>query len=316
MTPDEIETRMAAAWQHQMAGEIDAAMALYQAVLTASAGQHAGAQFGLGQCHLERREIAQALRYLRAALDLAPQSGAIRHLVDALSGNTTERAPDDYLRWLFDGHAESFDRHLAALKYRGPWMIRSLAERGWQPEGRHALLDLGCGTGLNGPLFRPYASRIDGIDLAPRMVELAGRRQVNGRPAYDRLAVMEIHAFLDQVPDRVYDAILSTDVFIYIGQLERFFARAARVLKPGGEILATIERGAAATPVQLMPSGRYRHSDHYVEGLAASHGFLLADSLEAPLRIEQGVAEPGRAYRLVLASGPGGQSGLIGFDSQ
>lgn len=300
MSPEEIDARMAEAWQKQAAGEIDAAMRLYQAVLAATPQGHAGAQLGLGQCFLEQRQPDLALQHLRAALALAPQSGAIRHLVDALSGNTTERAPDDYLRWVFDGHADSFDRHLAALKYRGPWMIRSLAERAWQPDASRALLDIGCGTGLNGPLFRPYASRLDGIDLAPRMIELAKRRQVAGRSAYDRLAVAEIHLFLEQIPAQVYDALLSTDVFIYIGRLERFFAQAARVLRPGGEILATIERGEATTPVQLMPTGRYRQSDSYVIGLAASHGFHVAESLEAPLRVEQGVAEPGQAFRLVL----------------
>lgn len=300
MSPEEIDARMAEAWQKQAGGEIDAAMRLYQAVLAAMPQGHAGAQLGLGQCFLEQRQPDLALQHLRAALELAPQSGAIRHLVDALAGNTTERAPDDYLRWVFDGHADRFDRHLAALKYRGPWMIRSLAERGWQPDASRAVLDIGCGTGLNGPLFRPYASRLDGIDLAPRMIELAKRRQVAGRPAYDRLAVAEIHLFLEQIPAQVYDALLSTDVFIYIGRLERFFAQAARVLRPGGEILATIERGEATTPVQLMPTGRYRQSDSYVIGLAASHGFHVADSLEAPLRVEQGVAEPGQAFRLVL----------------
>ncbi|MBP7062539.1 methyltransferase domain-containing protein [Ferrovibrio sp.] len=300
MSPEEIDACMAEAWQKQAGGEINAAMQLYRAVLAAMPQGHAGAQLGLGQCFLEQRQPDLALQHLRAALELAPQSGAIRHLVDSLAGNTTERAPDDYLRWVFDGHADTFDRHLAALKYRGPWMIRSLAEQAWLPDASRALLDIGCGTGLNGPLFRPYASRLDGIDLAPRMIEQAKRRQVAGQPAYDRLAVAEIHQFLEQIPAQVYDALLSTDVFIYIGRLERFFAQAARVLRPGGEILATIERGEATTPVQLMPTGRYRQSDSYIAELAASHGFRLADSLDAPLRVEQGVAEPGRAFRLVL----------------
>lgn len=299
--PGTIDARMAEAWRLQTAGQAEAAMALYRAVLEETGGSHAGAQLGLGQCHMERGEAEQALHHLRLARDLAPQSGAISHLVDSLSGTTTERAPDDYLRWVFEGHAASFDRHLAALKYRGPWMIQALAKRAWQPDGSRAILDLGCGTGLNGPLFRPYARGLDGIDLAPAMLEQASRRQFNGGPAYDRLAAVEIHAFLEQVPARVYDAMLSTDVFIYIGRLERFFAQAARVLSPGGEILATIERGSPEEPVRLMPTGRYRQSDAYIAGLATDYGFAIADTLEAPLRVEQGREEPGRAYRLVLA---------------
>ena len=33
------------------------------------------------------------------------------------------------------------------------------------------VLDLGCGTGLCGPLLRPYARALAGVDLSPQMLE-------------------------------------------------------------------------------------------------------------------------------------------------
>ena len=38
---------------------------------------------------------------------------------------------------------------------------------------RPRILDAGCGTGLCGPLLRPLAARLVGVDLSEKMVELA-----------------------------------------------------------------------------------------------------------------------------------------------
>lgn len=292
--PSGIEALFQRAWQAQTAGQLDAAMALYREIL--KQGAHAQAWLGLGQCHLDRQERAEALAAFRKAAALLPQSGAIRHMVDMLAGDRLpDRAPDDYVLWVFDGHADSFDAHLAALNYRGPEMIAGLIAAAWDRDGSRTILDLGCGTGLNGPLFRAYAARLDGVDLAPRMLQQSARRQ-----AYDHLYKAEIHAFLRRPPVR-YDAILSTDVFIYIGRLEEIFGYSSQHLNSGGELLFTVELGADNGPeVSLMPTGRFRQSDPYIRRLAAAHGFEVAAAADGVLRVEQTRPEPGRAYRLIL----------------
>jgi predicted TPR repeat methyltransferase len=280
------------AWQAQLAGALDLAAEIYRKALAQQ--ETAPAWIGLGQCHLERKDSASALAAFRRAQALMPQSGAIRHMVDMLEGSRVpDRAPDDYVVWVFDGHADSFDAHLAALNYRGPQMIAGLVEGIWPKDRSRAILDLGCGTGLNAPLFSPYAKRLDGVDLAPRMLQQSARRG-----GYDHLYRAEAHAFLRRPPCR-YDVVLATDVFIYIGQLEEIFSLSNQYLNQGGELLCTIELSEGERPVELRPSGRFRQTDAYVRGLAAGCGLTVVATHDEPLRIENGVPERGRAYRLV-----------------
>lgn len=280
------------AWQLQSAGQLDQAAEIYQKAL--GIAESAPAWLGLGQCHLERRDPQAALAAFRRALALLPQSGAIRHMVDMLEGSRVpDRAPDDYVVWVFDGHAERFEAHLAALNYRGPQMIAGLVEGVWPRDGSRAILDLGCGTGLNAPLFKPYAQRLDGVDLAPRMLQQAARRG-----GYDHLYKAEAHAFLRRPPCR-YDAVLATDVFIYIGQLEDIFSLSEQYLNQNGELLFTIELAIGAQPVELRPSGRFRQTDAYIRALAGRTGFEVVATHDEALRIENGIPEAGRAYRLV-----------------
>lgn len=293
--PDhEIDALLQAAWTMQSSGRPDEAIPLYRQILARM--DHVSAWLGLGQCQLDLKQPDAALAALRRAAALRPDSGAIRHMIDMLAGERVpDRAPDDYVLWVFDGHADSFDAHLTALGYRGPQMIARLAERAWPREATRTMLDLGCGTGLNAPVFRPYARLLDGVDLAPRMLNQASRR------GYDRLFKAEAHAFLRQPPQR-YDVILSTDVFIYIGRLDEFFMLSNQSLVEGGTILCTIELGTGDQDVQLMPTGRFRQTDAYIHAAAERAGFAIADWLDDTLRVEQGQAEPGRAYRIVKAS--------------
>lgn len=280
------------AWQVQSAGQLDQAAEIYQKALRIA--ESAPAWLGLGQCHLERKDPQAALAAFRRALALLPQSGAIRHMVDMLEGSRVpDRAPDDYVVWVFDGHAERFEAHLAALNYRGPQMIAGLVEGVWQRDGSRTILDLGCGTGLNAPLFKPFAQRLDGVDLAPRMLQQSARRG-----GYDHLYKAEAHAFLRRPPCR-YDAVLATDVFIYIGQLDEIFSLSEQYLNQNGELLFTIELATGAQPVELRPSGRFRQTDAYIRGLAERTGFTVAGTHDEALRVENGVPEAGRAYRLV-----------------
>jgi predicted TPR repeat methyltransferase len=215
-------------------------------------------------------------------------------MVDMLEGSRVpDRAPDDYVVWVFDGHAESFDARLAALNYCGPQMVASLVEGVWDRDGSRTILDLGCGTGLNAPIFRPYARQLDGIDLAPRMLQQSARRG-----GYDHLYKAEAHSFLRHPPCR-YDAVIATDVFIYIGQLEEIFSLSEQYLNVNGELLFTIELAEAAQPVELRPSGRFRQTDGYIRALAGRTGFAVAATHDEALRIENDMPEAGRAYRLV-----------------
>lgn len=80
---------MQLAWQAQAAGRLDQATEIYRRTLHLQ--ETAPAWLGLGQCELERKNPQAALAAFRRALELMPQSGAIRHMVDMLEGETGAR---------------------------------------------------------------------------------------------------------------------------------------------------------------------------------------------------------------------------------
>ncbi len=277
--------------QARDAGRHAEAISCFERALALSDGALSWLGMALSQIDLKQTEAA--LRSLRRALGLAPQSGVVRHLLAALSGENTARAPNGYVAWLFNGYASDFDNHLARLGYRGPEMLHDLASRAWQPAAQFKILDLGCGTGLSGVPFRSYAEQLDGIDLAAGMIAQAERRGI-----YDSLTLGEIHVALDALPAGRYDILLAADTLIYIGDVAELFRKAARVLGPGGSFLFTVETGKAGSAFTLTRTGRYSHAEDYLRDCSKGL-FGMANTRDGMIRVEDGRFIEGRAYRLV-----------------
>jgi predicted TPR repeat methyltransferase len=256
-------------------------------------GGNARSWLGLALSQIDLKQHDGAVASLRCAAKLAPHSGVVAHTLAALTGANPHRAPDTYVAWLFSRYAIGFDNHLAKLAYRGPEMLSELARQFCQPDGTLDILDLGCGTGLSGAPFRGHARRLEGIDLTPEMLEQAHRRGI-----YDHLHAGEAHAVMAALPEAAFDLILAADMLIYVGDLDRLFDLAARVLKPGGSFLFTVESGAAGSGFCLNRSGQYSHADDYIRSMAGDR-LPVADRIDGMLRIEAGKFMPGQAWRLV-----------------
>ncbi len=218
-----------------------------------------------------------AIKLGRARLSWAPDDPVQIYLLDALVQKPVARAPDNYIVEYFNGFAETFDKQLTGvLNYRTPEELVNLLaklERTF-PE----VLDLGCGTGLAGPLLRALAGTLTGVDLSPKMLEKAAERGV-----YDRLIEGEIETFLGRQPDR-FDLIFATDVLIYFGDLAQLMRGAAKSLRPGGLFAFSIER-AITNGYALLPTGRFAHHPSYVEELA-NGDFVVLEKVPAAIRLE------------------------------
>lgn len=193
-------------------------------------------------------------------------------------------APREYVEALFDGYSQDFDAHLVqVLRYRAPERL----VQGLGGSRAAAALDLGCGTGLCGPLLRPLAQRLDAVDLSARMVE---RARAGG--AYDEVVHADLMDYLGSTPRR-YDLVMAADVFIYVGALEGVFEGVSRVLRPGGRFCFSVELADAGEDLVLRPSLRYAHSAGYIRRLAAQSGFEISATSEGPIREDQGLSIPG-----------------------
>lgn len=233
---------------------------------------------------------AEAARRLLALPGLAPPLAAqARFLLAALGEEAApDRAPAAYVRDLFDGYAARFDADLqGALGYRTPALLAALLEAaGVAPDGTRRVLDLGCGTGLSGVALKPFAKRMVGLDLSPRMLE-----QARGRGIY---AALEEADLLEWLPRHraAFDLVAAADVLNYLGDLAPALRAIAGALAPGGRAAFSIEAGEAA-PYELGPGLRYRHAPAHVAALAEAAGFVVVARQEATLREERGESVKG-----------------------
>ena len=259
--------------------------------------------------------VDEAVAAYRACLDRDPGNAAARHMLAALTGETTKAAPGDYVAKLFDSCAGRFDELLVdRLGYRTPDLMRRAvdAARGLRDRpGKHPFrraLDLGCGTGLVAAAFRDAVETLHGVDLSPKMVEAARRKEL-----YDALHVGDLVGHLEGLDDAAaYDLILAGDVFVYIGDLAPVFAAVRRRLGAGGLFAFSVERldGEGFT---LRRSGRYAHAEAHVRDLARRHGFAVRAVDRVELRTERGRPIDGLVF--VLAAAERGRHGSGGAGS-
>jgi predicted TPR repeat methyltransferase len=246
---------------------------------------------------LDAGEADKALESLEAAqhrgLDNDVMADEMRRRADAM--RHLQRADAGYVRHLFDQFSADYDERMQGrLGYAAPQILRQLAMMLIVPMTGLRILDLGCGTGLSGAVFRDAKARCDGLDLSPRMLEKA---RLTG--AYDLLLAGDVEAPPAALAGP-YDLVVAADVLVYLGDLSAVFARVRERLVPEGLWLFTTEQGDAL-PFELGPKRRYRHGADYLRQLAETHGFDVCSLVACECRHEagQGVASWAAAFRAV-----------------
>lgn len=234
--------------------------------------------------------IEQASHAVRKLMELNPCNATAAHRLAALSGkDVPDRASDDYIKSLFDTFSERFDWNLKRLSYRAPELVRdALARARGEPHADLVVLDAGCGTGLCGPLLRPYAAHLTGMDLSAGMLAKARERNV-----YDGLDEDELTAYMAS-RSAAFDTIVCADTFCYFGELRPATAAARSALRDGGLFIFTVEENVAEdAPHKLQLHGRYCHTEAYVREVCDRAGLAVAAIDRDTLRTEGGAPVPG-----------------------
>ena len=219
-----------------------------------------------------------------------PGNAVVEHTLASISGESVpDRASDDYVRITFDRYAASFDESLARLEYKAPRLVADEV-KAFAAGKTLDILDIGCGTGLCGPLLKPFARTLVGVDLSRAMLVRARQREV-----YDELVEAELTAYLGRTDAR-FDAIVCVDTLVYFGSIDEALATARKKLRNGGCLVFTVERHApevSEEDYRLQHHGRYSHSDAYLSEAVAAAGLDL-DRLEHIVpRTESGEAVAG-----------------------
>lgn len=139
----------------------------------------------------------------------------------------------EVLRKHFDTYARGWHQrmlnHVYAMRFRA-------VERMIRPLQVSSVLDVGCGTGDYARLFDALKVDYLGIDISERMIDECRRLF----PGY-KFEVVDGDAIA--VPPAAYDLVLDIGVLEYQTNPPAHLRELARVTKPGGSIIATVQNG-------------------------------------------------------------------------
>lgn len=266
-------------WEHL--GDLDAAVDVLQGALELVPTWGAG-WFRLGE-YLERvGDLDGAAQAWGRAIQEQPDDpfGAVLRRDLLREQPLSDTMPPAFVEMLFDQYAPRFETSLLDhLDYQGPQIIADALAQRTEPVVDRAL-DLGCGTGLIGPVLRPYCRHLTGVDLSQAMLDEAFAKAV-----YDRLDKADIQAM--PIPDQSFGLIVASDVFNYLGALERIIGWCASSLAPGGILVFTVEQ-AHGRDVTLRKTQRFAHGRAYVSDLLQTAGFATIENRDVVLRKDRG----------------------------
>jgi predicted TPR repeat methyltransferase len=238
------------------------------------APRFASAWFLLGEMRAVLGDRAGATEAFREALvtDPADRHGAALHLARLGAADEGEMPPA-YVRSLFDDYAARFDSSLVEkLGYRAPALLRDAVLAACRDTSRAqrfgSMLDLGCGTGLAGEVFRAQVDWLEGVDISEGMIAQARKKTI-----YDRLHVADLAAHLAEAAESnaQHHLIVAADVLVYCRDLAPLFASSARVLAPDGLLALTVETHEGQG-VALGEKLRFAHAETYVRDTLTAAG--------------------------------------------
>ncbi|HEX3938237.1 MAG TPA: methyltransferase [Xanthobacteraceae bacterium] len=265
----------------------------------------ATAWFALGAIRDRLSDRSGAIAAFEQTRDADPADYHGARLQLARLGGGSDATPamtEPYVRRLFDQYAGRYDAALTErLGYRGPAVLHDAVQAAMRTAGHPmhfaSALDLGCGTGLAGAVFRPFVDRLVGVDLSPAMVAQAVSKRL-----YDRLDTGDLSGFLtDEIAGGAqHDLVIAADVFVYLNAIAPIIAAISRLLAPQGMLAFTVEThaGEGAT---LLPTLRYAYGEPYLRRAIANAGLALLNLSAAAIRTEKGVPVDGLVVVATLA---------------
>ena len=253
----------------QEQGKLDEAEVSYKKAITLKP-DYADFYANLGNTLRDQDKLLEAKLNYKKAIELKSDSKKFKHIFDALTGKTTNFAPREYVEVLFDNYAINFENSLVnKLEYKTPNKIVEMIVAKNPNIQLGSVLDLGCGTGLIGDEIKKYCSNLEGVDLSKLMLEKASAKNI-----YDKLEHKDIVEYLS-TEDLDFNYFISSDVFVYVGNLSEIFRLIKSRNKSKGKFVFSTEH-TDRDGFFLEQTGRYSHSKKYIESLCNKFGYKLS----------------------------------------
>ena len=149
--------------------------------------------------------------------------------------------------------------------------------RAWTPVEGRRVLDFGCGIGRVAAALAPYAAEVIGVDVSGGMVEQARARERASNLRFEQVDGRTLAGF----DEGAVDLVVAADSFPFLlsaGVLDAQLAEIARVLSPGGDLLAFNWSYRGDDAADIADAG----------AVAKRHGFDLLRAGERPFAIWDG----------------------------
>ena len=291
LTPNLPGAQLELAQTYQAISKTDLAIKHYRRTLELSPKHSEALSHYAELMALENRLDKSAWAYRRLT-KIFPKDSSFRHLLSASSQENIKGTTDEeYVKDVFDSYADSFEDHLVnALSYTIPNQLYDLYKIHWTGKKLN-IMDLGCGTGLCGPIFKDIANHITGVDLSQGMLNEAQKKD-----AYNKLVLAELTSALKE-EYHSQDLLIAADVFIYVGEIDSVFSAAIQALKPEGQFIFSVE-SLRGDHFKLGVSGRYQHSEKYIVALSKKHNLSIQEQIPVIIRTELDQAVNGAIYIL------------------
>jgi demethylmenaquinone methyltransferase/2-methoxy-6-polyprenyl-1,4-benzoquinol methylase len=142
--------------------------------------------------------------------------------------------PWPLVRRIYDRRAPCYDAMVQTLALGRDRSYRGKALEALAAKAGDRVLDVGCGTGRNFPMFaKAGVTALHGCDLSARSLARAAKR-----------GAVVAQADAERLPyrDASFDRVLSTYVLTSVADWRRALEELCRVLRPGGRLVVSDDR--------------------------------------------------------------------------
>jgi SAM-dependent methyltransferase len=183
---------------------------------------------------------------------------------------------------------------------------QALAWAGQIERGR--LLEIGCGPGRILSHLAPHFDRLDGVEIAPEMIEVARQQDL---PENVHLELTPGDGELNTIPSESIDLVCSFHVFQHIPHpsvVARYVSETARVLKPSGRAVLHFDTHARSLPRRLalkLPDRLLpRTHRRFIRRYPLPAGWPAEAAIESGLEVLDERGRGGLRHLLLLAPRP------------
>jgi len=274
-------------------GEIGETVQHYQELLRQNPDDY-DAHHNLGTLYFAKKQMDLAAHHFQQALRIQPDHPPLEHLLKIIHGDQNLLAsPPSYLKSLFDYYADHYEPHLLnTLDYQVPQILhKAFLSLHKYNDSKLDILDLGCGTGLCGEVFKFNAASLVGIDLSSKMLAVAAEKKI-----YDKLICKDLITYLN-TQNACFDLILAGDVLVYVGDLSEVFKGIRQALRHQGLFIFNTEI-SKDQEYHINPYGRFAHHQNYIEKLCENNNLSVIYQQTAITRLQNNQPESGCIFIL------------------